>query len=165
MTLGETLRRARALAAAVPPPASPPPKGYVTTAFDFVVTHPVLREAASALFRDGYYAKAVEDGQKAFIAHVQQVTSGSAEGVPLMEWAFSEKNPVIQVNAGKTKAELDERTGYMFIAKGAVFLIRNPRVHNYRLVDSPERALALLGFTNHLFEVVDSAGVRLGSRP
>ncbi|MPZ99009.1 MAG: TIGR02391 family protein [Dehalococcoidia bacterium] len=129
---------------------------------DVLVTHPSLVPYVRPLFRDGHYARAVEEGQKALIAHVQDRASSHLDGVPLMLTTFSEKKPLLAVNDLVTRVERDEQLGYMHILEGMVLMARNVRAHNHRQLDTAEKALSLLHLTDHLFQVVDAAVVPAG---
>jgi len=74
-----------------------------------------------------------------------------------MTTVFSEKAPVLRLNAGKTKSEKSEQLGYMYLLAGVVAAFRNPRAHAADLKDSPETALLVLELVDHLLGVVRKA--------
>ncbi len=158
--LSKLLNVALGLASAAPTqsdvePPAPPTQEVI---FDVLVTNGDLRAASRKLFMDAHYAKAVEEGEKALIEHVQhRAERPDLEGTGAMTKIFSRQNPILQLNTGVKKWEQDEQEGYMHHFAGCVLMARNPRSHNYRLVDTPEKALAILAFINHLFDVVDAA--------
>lgn len=158
--LSSLLQVAHDLASAAPDPTmqEPPTPPTREVLFDILVTVGDLRTASRKLFMDAHFAKAVEEGEKALIDHVQQrAERPDLDGTGAMTKIFSRQNPILQINSGTRRWEQDEQEGYMHHFAGCVLMARNPRSHNYRLVDTPEKALAILAFINHLFEVVDVA--------
>lgn len=127
--------------------AEPPPE------FDSIVTEPELRTATRRLFLDGHYAQAVEEAFKLLNNVVKKRSGLALDGASLMTTAFSEKKPVLKLNALKTRSHQDQQVGYMQMMQGAMTGIRNPRAHDPHL-DDPRTALELLSFANHLVRTV-----------
>ena len=125
--------------------------------YDKVVTSATLRDVTRKLFVDGYYARAVEEAYKCLVNAVKDKSGLSSDGKDLMDRAFSEKNPVLKINALKTTSHKDEQIGYMLIFGGCIVGIRNPRAHDHKKVDSPEIALEMLVWANHLMRLVDKS--------
>lgn len=147
---------ARALQAEAPSPRFAPTDHIAL--FDVLITTSELRAASRKLFVDTHYAKSVEEGEKALIEYVQErANRPDLEGTGAMTRVFSRDNPILRVNSGRTKWEKDEQEGYMHHFAGSVLMGRNPRVHNYRLVDTPEKALKLLCLIDHLFDIVNAS--------
>ncbi|MGE0464810.1 MAG: TIGR02391 family protein [Vicinamibacterales bacterium] len=126
-------------------------------AFDFMVSHEELVTASRSLFVDGYYARAVEEGLKALNNKVKRKSGLNDDGAQLMNTAFSPRQPILRLNRLKSRSDQDQQLGYMQILAGFMSGIRNPRAHEHDLDDSPDDALAILGFVDHLFDVVEAS--------
>ena len=141
----------------------PSPKGITPKPEDFVELYDILvkskaiRDATRKLFVDRHYARAVEEAYKCLDNVVKDKSGLSISGKDLMNQAFSEKKPILRLNDLKTTSHRDEQIGYMLILGGCMTGIRNPRAHDYRKVDSPETALEMLVWANHLMRIVDKA--------
>jgi uncharacterized protein (TIGR02391 family) len=118
--------------------------------------HPEIARAASQLYRDGHYAHAVEDSVKALNALVRLRSGLAIDGVPLMQQAFSPKNPVLKFNDLADQSGHDEQLGFMNMFSGAVSGLRNPRAHGF-IHDDPERALEFIAFVSLLAKLLDEA--------
>lgn len=134
-------------------------ESQVIAAYQGLELHPAIQEAASALYLDGHYAQAVEDAVKA-LNNVVRLKSGLMEdGNRLMNEAFKRNDPVLAFNELQDENDLSEQEGYMFMFKGAVSGLRNPRAH--RLVsDDPERALEFIAYVSLLAKLAESAEKR-----
>ena len=126
--------------------------------FDLLVTDGGLRQTCRNLFVDGHYAEAV---RKAYTYIDNQVRdkSGQVEkyGADLMHAVFSANKPLLKVNDLQTRSDWDEQKGYMEMLAGAMIGIRNPRSHEYDLVDRREEALELLVMANHFMRMLNKA--------
>lgn len=126
--------------------------------FDELVTSEPLREASGALFRDGYYARAVEEAFKCLNSAVRDKSGETGrDGAELMRRVFSVDSPTLKLNNLQTSSERNEQRGYMDIYAGAMTGIRNPRAHDHRLTDVPEAALEMIVLANHLMGKLDNA--------
>lgn len=126
--------------------------------YDGIVTDPSVREVSRALFRDGHYARAVEEAFKCLNNSVKNKSGlSSKDGADLMRRAFSTNKPVLTLNDCTSMSEQDEQRGYMEIYAGSMIGIRNPRAHDHRLNDHPRMALQLLVLANHLMDKLDQA--------
>jgi uncharacterized protein (TIGR02391 family) len=125
--------------------------------YDILVTSSPLRNATRKLFLDGHYARAVEEAYKCLNNVVKGKSGLQIDGKDLMNQAFSEKNPILKLNELKTASHKDEQIGYMLIFSGCMTGIRNPRAHDHNKVDSPEVALEMLVWANHLMRMIDKA--------
>lgn len=137
--------------ARTPAPApAPEPKRLEIDGF-----HPRVIGVAGRLFRDGHYRQAILDTYIALVQAVREKSGLGLDNSPLMQRAFSQKNPVLDVSD-----DPDEQLGLMWLYSGAVMGIRNPKAH--RVIDQPDaqRALEWLGFASVLFRVLDEARVR-----
>ncbi len=141
-----------------------PSSGLDPPTFDQIVDDDELRLTSRELFLDGYYALAVEEAYKCLNNIVKDLTGLSElDGVPLMQRAFSPKNPVLKLNDLRTQSENDQQRGYMDMFGAVMTGIRNPRAHEHRYLDDPETALELLGLANHLVRIARSAASRSSS--
>ena len=140
-----------------------PKKGLTSKPEDFVELYDILvkseaiRDATRKLFVDRHYARAVEEAYKCLNNTVKDKSGLSTDGKDLMNQAFSEKNPILKLNQLKTASDKDEQIGYMLIFGGCMTGIRNPRAHDHKKVDSPEVALEMLAWANHLMMKTDKA--------
>jgi len=125
--------------------------------YDSLVKSKALRDTTRKLFLDGHYARAVEEAYKCLNNTVKAKSGLSMDGQDLMNQAFSVKNPILKLSNLKTDSQRDEQVGYMLIFGGCMTGIRNPRAHEHRLWDSPDIALEMLAWANHLMRVVDRA--------
>lgn len=135
---------------------TPTPQDFIGL-YDVLVKSEELRDATRKLFVDRHYARAVEEAYKCLDNIVRDKSGLSISGKDLMDKAFSEKNPILKLNALKTTSQKNEQIGYMIIFGGCIVGIRNPRAHDHQKVDSPETALEMLVWANHLMRVVDKA--------
>lgn len=126
-------------------------------AYEGLDLHKSIERAAGKLYRDGHYANAVEDAVKALNALVR-LNSGveDRDGVSLMEFVFSVKNPVLKFNPLSTDSDREEQKGFMMMFCGAVSGLRNPRAHTI-ITDDAERALEFIGFISLLAKLCDDA--------
>ena len=140
-----------------PPSIIPPKKQGVVELYDVVIDSNELRNVTRKLFVDGHYARAVEEAYKCINNTVKAKSGLSVDGQDLMNQAFSIKNPILKLNALKTDSQRDEQLGYMLSLGGCMTGIRNPRAHEHQLWDSPNVALEMLAWANHLMRIVDKA--------
>ena len=137
--------------------AIPPKKQGVVELYDVVIDSNELRSVTRKLFVDGHYARAVEEAYKCINNTVKAKSGLSVDGQDLMNKAFSIKNPVLKLNALKTESERNEQLGYMYSLGGCMTGIRNPRAHEHQLWDSPNVAVEMLAWANHLMRIIDKA--------
>lgn len=140
---------------AAPPP---PPARDAGTLYDAMVSDSDLRAATRGLFRDGYYAQAVEQACKLINNAVKdRCGKTTKDGPDLMHHAFKVDVPVLRINPLKTVSQRDEQNGYRYIFAGMMAGLRNPRAHEHLLRDEPEAALEVLVMANHLLSVLARA--------
>ena len=120
--------------------------------YDELITNSMLRKKTEKLFKDGHHARAVEEAYKLLDNIVQKKSGLQQSGASLMQKAFSQNNPILKLNEGKSTSEIDEQIGYIQILAGCMTGIRNPRAHDANWEDTEQRALQLLVFANHLIE-------------
>ena len=138
--------------------------------FDAMVTDPDLNATTRTLFRDGHYARAVEEAYK-FLANAVKGRSGDSlrDGRDLMFHVFNLDAPVLRINRLRGMSQRDEQEGYKFIFGGAMQGIRNPRAHEHSLHDEADVAVEMLVLANHLMRAVRRStrtrARRRGARP
>ena len=126
--------------------------------YDYQITDPDLRRISRKLFADGHYAIAVERAYVYLNNLVKDKAGlGDEDGVALMNRTFSPKNPILKLSSLSSTSERDEQLGYMQILTGVMLGIRNPRVHEHEINDTPQEALEMLGLANHLARKVIGA--------
>lgn len=135
----------------------PVKKQVAVELYDVLIDSKELRNVTRKLFMDGHYARAVEEAYKCMNNRVKAKSGLSADGQDLMNQAFSIKNPVLKLNALKTDSQKNEQVGYMLCLGGCMTGIRNPRAHEHQLWDSPDVALEILAWANHLMRIIDKA--------
>jgi uncharacterized protein (TIGR02391 family) len=127
---------------------------------DALALHPELLKVSRALFVDGHYAQAVEEGVKALINLVKGRSGcGERDGFALMMHVFDEQKPVLAINAMKTESEKSEQRGYRYILAGVCAAIRNPLAHGNKLLADELQVLHVLCVLSHLFGVVGRSRV------
>lgn len=139
-----------------PKVVTPKPEDFVSL-YDILVKSKTLRNATKKLFSGGHYARAVEEAYKCLNNTVKDKSRLDKGGRDLMNQAFNVRKPILKLNNLKTESERDEQLGYMLIFGGCMTGIRNPRAHEHKKVDSPEVALEILIWANHLMGIVDKA--------
>jgi uncharacterized protein (TIGR02391 family) len=123
--------------------------------FDAMVTDVDLRAATRTLYRDGHFARSVEEAFKFLCNAVKgRANDNVHDGSDLMMQVFDPKGPALRLSPMRTQSEKDQQLGYRFIFAGAMAGIRNPRAHDHALADSPEDALEMLVLANHLLGVL-----------
>lgn len=119
-------------------------------------------KAVLTLFDSGHFPQATFEALK-YLEYRVRVQSGlRRSGVALMMQAFSGANPAIRLNPLKSQSERDEQEGYKFLFAGSIQAIRNPRGHEYDLLDDRERCLAHLGLASMLLKRLEEAGYFAG---
>ncbi|MBA7690933.1 hypothetical protein ES703_99469 [subsurface metagenome] len=139
-----------------PKVAIPKPEDFAGL-YDVLIKSEELRDATRKLFLDGHYARAVEEAYKCINNTVKAKSQLPKDGQDLMNQTFSEKNPILKLNKLRTDSHRDEQIGYMHIFGGCMTGIRNPRAHEHKKTDSPEVAIEMLVWANHLMRVIDRA--------
>ncbi|WP_412773526.1 TIGR02391 family protein [Nitrobacter sp.] len=132
----------------------------VIRAYQGLELHSEIARAANELYLDGHYANAIEDAVKALNDFVR-LRSGvdNKDGMELMEFVFSPKQPLLAFNALKDDSDRNEQKGFMMMLSGAVAGLRNPRAHSL-VKDDPERALEFIAYVSLLAKLVDEAKKR-----
>jgi uncharacterized protein (TIGR02391 family) len=128
--------------------------------FDGRNIHPRLPPKVRELFDDGHYPEATFHAFKYLDKTVEKHSGIADSGFSLMMEAFKQTGPKIQLTPLKTTSEKDEQEGYRFVFAGGVKAIRNPRGHEYTVVDNPDICLDHLSFVSMLLRRLEQAGYK-----
>ncbi|MYB47936.1 MAG: TIGR02391 family protein [Dehalococcoidia bacterium] len=132
----------------------------LTQVFDHLVTDDLIREASRKRFLDESYSDAIEAAYKCLNNAVKDKSGVSdKDGADLMRKVFSPKAPILRFSKHKSTSLDNEQLGYMHLFEGAMIGIRNPRAHETQMSDSPDEALRLLTFANHLMQKLDQSSL------
>lgn len=101
--------------------------------------HPAIWSIAEPRFKVHQYADSVEAALKYLNTSVKKIVKDligkELDGAPLMERAFSVKNPIIVLADLTTITGRNEQLGYMQMFAGAMTGIRNPKAHDNLSID------------------------------
>jgi len=126
------------------------------------MVHESVVKVAKDKFEDGYHADAVESSFKEINARVKEIlrnkTGKELDGSKLMNYAFSEKSPVIVLADLSTETGRNIQKGFMQIFAGAMTGIRNPHAHE-NIPISRERATHFIFLASLLMHKLDCTGL------
>ncbi len=71
---------------------------------------------------------------------------------------FNKDKPVVQLTSLNSPSEIDEQEGFRFLFSGGVMAIRNPRGHEFGVVDDIDMCLDHLAFASLLIRRLQQAG-------
>lgn len=128
--------------------------------FDERNIHPKLPQVVRDLFDNGHYAQATFEAFKFLDKEVQHHSGLTESGFKLMMQVFGSDSPAIQLTPLSTTSELDEQKGYQFTFAGSVLAIRNPRGHEFSVMDSPDKCLDHLSLVSLLLRRLEEAGFK-----
>jgi uncharacterized protein (TIGR02391 family) len=128
--------------------------------YDLLKFHPKIVEASRSQFRSGHYADAIFNALRCIEILVRAKSGLRKRGTALMHDVFSEKKPLIKLNAMQEEYEIDEQTGFRFIYAGAMQGIRNPKAHAQVKQKDPYRTLEYLALASLLAKRLDE-GVKV----
>jgi len=136
-------------------------EGDLCSQYDVLVTEAELRKCTRSLVLDGHYAKAIEEGFICLENVVRTRSKVDRFGSDLMFEVFKQPGsggpPVLRINRLRTKTDSSEQEGFAHMAAGCMKACRNPRAHTHGVQDTPEHAVAMLAWANHLIERTRSA--------
>lgn len=112
------------------------------------------------LFDDGHYAQATFEAYKYIDKEIQRLSNSTATGVKLMMQVFPFENPTLKLTPLSNESEKDEQKGFQFLFAGSVLAIRNPRGHEYGVIDSPDKCLDHLALASLLIRRLEEAGFK-----
>jgi len=152
---------ARALVSFPPSaPAAPLASAAPLHPFDSRNIHPDLQTKVRKLFDDGHFAQSTFEACKYLDKYVSKFSKISESGFKLMMAAFDKAKPKLQLTPLKTPSEIDEQEGYRFIFAGGAWAIRNPRGHEFDVIDDPDTCLDHLSFVSMLLRRLEQAGYK-----
>ena len=128
--------------------------------FEIRNIHPVLPLKVRKLFDDGHFADATFTAFKFLDKRVQQHSAIRDSGYKLMMDAFDEAKPKLKLTPLTTMSEVDEQKGYRFVFAGSMWAIRNPRGHEFEVIDDPDTCLDHLSFVSMLLRRLERAGYK-----
>lgn len=129
--------------------------------FDERNIHTSLPKKVRQLFDDSHYADATFTAFKFLDKEIQRLSRSAENGFKLMMTALSEASPLVRLTPCITTSERDEQKGYQFLFAGSMLAIRNPRGHEYNVVDSPDTCLDHLSLASVLLRRLEQAGLQL----
>lgn len=160
LQLFEAVTRALARLPQREPAIQPAIEGTSLHPFDTRNIHPGLPGKVRELFDDGHYAEATFEAFKYLDKTVERHSGVGETGKDLMMKAFKEDAPKIKLTPLTTTSQRNEQEGFKFIFAGGVVAIRNPRGHEYSVVDSLDVCLDHLSFVSMLLRRLEQAGYK-----
>ncbi len=128
--------------------------------FDERNIHPRLPPSVRNLFDDGHYAQSTFEAYKFLDKEVQRHSGSTESGFKLMMQAFAVETPLVRLTPISNTSEKDEQKGFQFLFAGSVLAIRDPRGHEYNVVDSPDKCLDHLNLASMLLRRLEEAGFK-----
>jgi uncharacterized protein (TIGR02391 family) len=128
--------------------------------FDERNIHPRMPIIVKKLFDDGYYAQATFEAFKFLDKEIQRFSGSAENGYKLMMQVFSIETPIIRLNTLISSSDKDEQKGYQYIFSGTVLAIRNPRGHEFGMIDTPDKCLDHLSLASLLLRRLEEAGYK-----
>jgi len=126
--------------------------------YDLSNLHTKIIESSSRLFNDKHYAQAISEAFKQVNDYVKEKSGiQDRDGTSLMEYVFSPNNPILAFNELITQSDKDEQLGFMFLFKGAILGIRNPKAHTIVVQRDPVKTLEYLAFASLLIKMDEDA--------
>lgn len=119
--------------------------------------HPIVTQAASALFADGHYSNAVYEAFKSLEVRVRQLVDTDESGAKLMGSAFGGREPKLSVAKSTGRSGEDEQEGFQAIFRGVMLAVRNPRAHELVQDEDSRHTLEYLGLASLLHRQLDGA--------
>ena len=137
--------------------------------FDKMQFHLKVVEASRSCFVSGNYREAILNAFIKLIDYVKEITGLDLDGDDLMNRVFSfnydkerrkiTKYPLIRINELKNISDRDEQQGFMFLCKGAVTGIRNPKAHTLIPQTNPLHTLEYLALASLLIRRIEESKV------
>lgn len=120
--------------------------------------HEALPGKVKQLFDDGHYAEATFTAFKFVDKLIQRLASSSESGFKLMMNSLNDTSPLVRLTPCATVSEKDEQKGFQFLFAGSILAIRNPRGHEYDVIDSPDTCLDHLSLASLLLRRLEQSG-------
>lgn len=122
--------------------------------------HPLIKEVAFNKFSSYQYADSVESAFKEINSRLKKICQKLAhqerDGQDLMNFVFSEHNPILKFENTSTGSGRNVLNGYRQIFAGAMQGIRNPKAHENMSI-TKEAAVKRLIFASLLMDKIDEA--------
>ena len=131
--------------------------------FDERNIHQTVAIIAKRLFDDGHFAQATFEVFKFIDKEIKLHSSSTENGFKLMMQVFSNDSPMIKLNNLSSVSDKDEQKGYQFLFAGSVLAIRNPRGHEYNVIDSIDKCLDHLNLASLLIRRLEEAGFSISA--
>jgi uncharacterized protein (TIGR02391 family) len=128
--------------------------------FDERDIHTGLPTIVKDLFDNGHFPQATFEAYKFIDKEIQRHSKSKKIGFKLMMEALAPNSPKVQLTEMKNDSEKDEQQGFQFIFAGAVLAIRNPRGHEYNLIETPDQCLDNLCLASLLLRRLEKAGYK-----
>jgi uncharacterized protein (TIGR02391 family) len=117
-----------------------------------------LPKVVRDLFDNGHYAQTTFEAFKFLDREVARIAGSSETGKSLMMKAFQEMPPHIKLTALVSESDKSEQEGMKFIFAGSMMAIRNPRGHEFDVVDTIDDCLDHLTLVSMLLRRLETAG-------
>lgn len=122
--------------------------------------HPLIEKVSLDKFGNQHYADSVETAFKEINSRLKRICRKlghpEVDGTSLMNFIFSEHNPILKFEDTSTTSGRDVQKGYMQIFAGAMQGIRNPKAHENMSI-TREAAIKRLIFASLLMDKIDEA--------
>lgn len=125
--------------------------------------HPVITRACAQLYRDGHYAKSVEEAAKAVTQHVRDVTGLQGDGAALVQAAFSPKKPVLAFSDLGDETKRNEQIGFMEMLCAFLKGVRHPLAHTSGRNEEAQNAFEYLAMASVFCRRIDEAKPKVAS--
>jgi len=143
----------------------------LTSIFNELKLHPIVKKSSKKLFRDGHYASAIFETYKALNNYVKKRSKQETlDGKSLMTKAFGfkydpgtdqiQRRPLLQLNELRNQSDRNEQEGFMHLFMGSMLGIRNPKAHDLIEQKDPFRTLEYLSFASLLAKRLDEAKLK-----
>ncbi len=137
--------------------------------FESLQLHPKVIEVSKDCFITSNYREAILNAFICLIDYVKERTGLDVDGDDLVNQVFSinfdkeqrkiTRYPIIRINKLKNQSDRDEQQGFMFLCKGAVGGIRNPKAHKLIPQSNPLHALEYLAFASLLLRRIEEGKI------
>jgi uncharacterized protein (TIGR02391 family) len=121
---------------------------------------PELPAIVQQLFDNGHYAQSTFEAYKFVDKEIQRHAKSSKSGFMLMMDVLGGVSPTVRLTPMLTMSQQDEQKGFQFLFAGAILAIRNPRGHEYSVIDDPDLCLDHLSLASLLLRRLADAGYR-----
>lgn len=125
--------------------------------------HPFLPDVVRKLFDNAHYAQATFEAFKFLDKEVARLAGQHESGSKLMLAVFSEDTPILMLTPCVTVSEKDEQKGFRFLFTGSILAIRNPRGHEYGVIDSVDTCLDHLAVASLLLRRLEAANFTISA--